>query len=89
MLISPIKTTINAAKIWKKMRYLIAISRWSSIAPIKTNIDDANISSIKHDIAEKQNDSFTQEPNANLLSQEMNIDLNLAMKIINACNWFN
>jgi len=52
-------------------------------------IDDANISSIKHDIAEKQNDSFTQEPNANLLSQEMNIDLNLAMKIINACNWFN
>ena len=54
-----------------------------------SRIDTANISDIRHSIAEKENSSFTQEPNANLLSQDMGIDISSAMQIINACNWFN
>ena len=52
-------------------------------------IDTANRSMMRHDIAEKENKSFTKEPNANLLAQDMGLDISSAMQIINACNWSN
>ena len=55
----------------------------------KSSIDTANVSDITHSIAEKENRSFTQEPNANLLAQDMGLDISSAMQIINACNWSN
>ena len=54
-----------------------------------SRLDDSLISTKHHNIANKENKSFTLEPNANLLAQEMGLDISSAMQIINACNWFN
>lgn len=49
----------------------------------------SNTTSLRHDIGAKEKKRFTKEIDTNILSQEMDIDFSLAMKIINACNWSN
>ena len=54
--------------------------------------DSSNMSYMsysRHSIAEKENKNYILEPNANLLSQDMGLDISSAMQIINACIWFN
>ena len=54
-----------------------------------SNIDSANRTMTRHNIAEKENKRFTQEPNVDILSQDMGLDISSAMQFINACNWSN
>ena len=83
--------TVGEYKVWTGWEYIDSNAREPEKEWCYTNtsIDAANISSIRHNIAAKENKSFTQEPDVNLLSEDMGLDISSAMQIINACNWSN
>jgi len=83
--------TVGEYEVWTGWEYIDSNAREPEKEWCYTNtsIDAANISSIRHNIAAKENKSFTQEPNVNLLSEDMGLDISSAMQIINACNWSN
>lgn len=83
--------TVNGYKVTTGWRYFDSNARkpekeWCYT---ESNSIIGGISLMHYTIASKENNSFTREPNANLLAQEMGIDISSAMQIINACIWDN
>mgnify|MGYP006093098249 CR=1 FL=1 len=83
--------TVNGYKVTTGWRYFDSNARKpdSEWCYTESNSITGGITNMHYTIANKKNNSFTREPNANLLAQEMGIDISSAMQIINACIWDN